>query len=98
MASPLTPQKKLAVRAALVTGSTLSLIFGAQALMTLDLRAGDTQTTTADAFTGQNETTAFDSNSGVVVIRPSQNSSLFQSQQNQNTTLFPRRTRTHSSG
>ena len=98
MASPLTPGKRFAVRAALVTGSTLSLIFGAQALMTLDLRDA---TVTEAGFNGastQSETTAFNSNnsnSGVVVIRSSRNSNLFQSQQSASSTQ--RRIRTHSS-
>lgn len=94
MASPLTPAKRFTVRAALVTGSTLSLIFGAQALMTLDLRNADVTAVNVGVDASQSETTAFNTTPSVVVIQPSTTNSV---QTQPSVPFTSRRHRTHSS-
>ena len=106
MSSGLTPAKRLAVRASLVTGSTVALIVGAQTLITVDVQAGrmnpDGSTISTDAVAQPSDEIA---SSGISVIRQSttdlvnQQSQIQFDQQDPLPTPQPlrHRARTHSS-
>ncbi len=70
MASGMTPAKRFAIRASLVSGSTVALIVGAQTLITVDVQAGRM---TQDGSTINASNAAQPSNeiatSGISVIR-----------------------------
>lgn len=69
MASGMTPAKRFAIRASLVSGSTVALIVGAQTLITVDVQAGrmtqDGGSATASNATRENSI----ADSGISVIR-----------------------------
>jgi hypothetical protein len=101
MSSGLTPAKRFAIRASLVTGSTVALIVGAQTLITVDVQAGrmspDGSTLSSDSAAQPADEIA---SSGVSVIRQSSQQPQVQfDQQNPLPTPQPlrHRPRTHSS-
>lgn len=74
MASGMTPAKKFALRAAMVSGSTVALIVGAQTLITVDAKSGRASQPAANSNTTSTDTQRPQqsnefANSGVRVIR-----------------------------
>ena len=104
MASGMTPAKRFVIRAALISGSTVALVVGAQTLIAVDVQSGrmakDGSTISASNLTQSTGNTA---NSGVTILRQSNEELLNQQAQiNQQNQLFNsqqtfRRPRTHSS-
>src|SRR5258707_9247794 len=102
MSSGLTPAKRFAIRASLVTGSTVALIVGAQTLITVDVQAGrmspDGSTLSSDSAAQPADEIA---SSAVSVIRQSSDrqAQIQFNQQNQLPATQPlrHRPRTHSS-
>ncbi len=76
MAPGMTPTKRFAIRASLISGSTVALIVGAQTLITVDVQAGRmTQGGSSIAVSDSNS--GIDSSSGVTVIRQGNAPTLF---------------------
>jgi hypothetical protein len=103
MASGMTPAKRFAIRAALVSGSTVALIVGAQTLIAVDVQSGRM---TQDGST--TNTISNTASSGITLLRQanpapsvSTDDALQFNQQQQaqlsNTQQSFRRPRTHSS-
>lgn len=74
MASGMTPAKKFALRAAMVSGSTVALIVGAQTLITVDAKSGRASQPAANSDTTSTDTQRPQlsnefANSGARVIR-----------------------------
>ena len=79
MAPGMTPAKRFVIRAALISGSTVAVVVGAQTLIAVDVQSGrmakDGSTISASNSTQSAGNTA---NSGVTILRQS-NDSLFPS-------------------